>query len=275
MNREIVFRVEDGMDRQGIEATTYQMRNFYRQLGDGFYTTLDVMNYIQHQQVLKWIHKGHRVLDLCCGRGLMLPLLRYHRKEIALYTGVDIKAGNATFLEKRVTNGKAIDLGDYYPFKVEFYEGNVAEVDRILPGARDDWYHFIIYTSSIEHMHPDAGLASLKAARSVAKDGAQMYLTCPNTPENQDGYDTQYRAHVYEWKISELRDGLAAAGWEIELQYPLLANKRDMKQQAKQLGLLPLIERLEQVIPNEWLVPVLAPMFPAAAKEMAFLVKAV
>jgi hypothetical protein len=33
--RKIVFKVEPGMDRRELEATTYQMRNFYRQFGPG------------------------------------------------------------------------------------------------------------------------------------------------------------------------------------------------------------------------------------------------
>jgi SAM-dependent methyltransferase len=271
MTKKIVFRVEDGMDRRDILATTYQMRNFYRQLGDGYFTALDVMNYIQHQQVMKWIPKNAAVLDMCCGRGLMLPLLRYHKKEIRQYVGIDIKASNATFLEKRVTNGKPIEE-DYYPFPVEFVEGNVATMNEVLDL---DWFDFIIYTASIEHMHPDAGQASLAAARECATDGAMMYVTGPNTPEGQDGYDTQYRAHVYEWKVSELEAGLRETGWEIVHKYSLLANKKDLKKAAKNRWLLELVEDLEKVIPNEWLIPVLAPAFPDIGKEMAILAKAV
>lgn len=37
MTKQIVFRVEDDMNRKDILCTTYQMRNFYRQLGDGFF----------------------------------------------------------------------------------------------------------------------------------------------------------------------------------------------------------------------------------------------
>ena len=48
MDKEIVYRVEDGMDREKILCTTYQMRNFYMQFRDGFFTNLDVMIYIQH-----------------------------------------------------------------------------------------------------------------------------------------------------------------------------------------------------------------------------------
>lgn len=44
MDKEIVYRVEDGMDREKILCTTYQMRNFYMQFRDGFFTNLDVMN---------------------------------------------------------------------------------------------------------------------------------------------------------------------------------------------------------------------------------------
>lgn len=42
MDKDIVYRVEDGMDREKILCTTYQMRNFYMQFRDGFFTNLDV-----------------------------------------------------------------------------------------------------------------------------------------------------------------------------------------------------------------------------------------
>ena len=45
MDKQIVYRVEDGMDRSKVLCTTYQMRNFYSQFRDGFFTNLDVMNY--------------------------------------------------------------------------------------------------------------------------------------------------------------------------------------------------------------------------------------
>src|SRR5262245_28038384 len=104
--REIVFRIEEGMDRQKVEATTYQMRNFYRQFNDGFFSRLDVFNYASHHWIAKHAH-GH-VLDVCCGRGLVLPLLRYHGKGIESYTGLDIEPANAEWQYKRVTDGKRL-----------------------------------------------------------------------------------------------------------------------------------------------------------------------
>lgn len=39
------------MNPQDVLCTTYQMRNFYMQFRDGFFSNLDVMNYIQHHAV--------------------------------------------------------------------------------------------------------------------------------------------------------------------------------------------------------------------------------
>lgn len=271
MTKKIVHRVEDGMDRQDILCTTYQMRNFYRQLNDGFFSSLDVMNYIQHHQIATWCKRGNWVLDVCCGRGLLLPLLRYLSKDIGGYTGVDIEPANAVFLKQRVTDGQSVTPRDYYPFPVEFVQANVAEMS----GRLSRLYDVIVYTSAIEHMHKEMGQASLLECRKVAKPGATLILTCPNTPEDQDGYQTQYRAHVYEWKRSELLVGLKQAGFKVITEYGLLIDSRTLKSEGERLGLLPLIERLEKFVPNEWLIPVLAPMFPKTSKEIAFVAKAV
>jgi len=270
-SRKVVHKVEPGMDRREILATTYQMRNFYRQFGDGFFSALDVMNYIQHHQISKWCKPGNHVLDVCCGRGLMLPLLRYGVKRLGSYTGVDLEPRNAIWRVKRVTDGKPIER-DYYPFSTKFVESNVAEMaSKLLPQRFD----VIIYTSSIEHMHPEMGQQSLHECRKVSKPGTILILTCPNTPEDQDGYDTQYKAHVYEWKRSELLKGLEGSRFEVITEWGLLISKTDLKHGAESLGLLPLIERLEKFIPTEWLCPVMAPMFPKVSKEIAFLCKAV
>ena len=58
MDKEIVYRVEDGMDREKILCTTYQMRNFYMQFRDGFFTNLDVMNISSTSPPPIWRKKG-------------------------------------------------------------------------------------------------------------------------------------------------------------------------------------------------------------------------
>lgn len=266
---QIVHRIEDGMDRMDVIATTYQMRNFYRQFADGFFTAIDVMNYIQHHQIVKMCKKGMDILDVCCGRGLLLPMLRYYVKDLGSYTGVDIRKENATFQKKRVTDGKPLEDG-YYPFPVHFVHSNVAEMSKHISRTFD----FIIYTSSIEHMHKDMGQASLQECRKLSHPGTMLFITCPNTPEDGDGYQTQYRAHVYEWKRSELISGLKNAGFSILTEFGLLMDKRTLRNEMEEIGALPIFERLEQCIPTEWLAPMLSPLFPYAAKEIGFLARA-
>lgn len=268
--KKVVYKVEDGMNRDDILCTTYQMRNFYRQMGDGYFTNLDVMNYIQHHQIVKWCKRGARVLDVCCGRGLLLPMLRYLSSNIFSYTGVDIEAKNAIWQTQRVTDGKTLEKG-YYPFKTRFVQANVAEMSERIGTER---FNVIVYTSAIEHMHHDSGLASLYECRKVALDKAMLILTCPNTPETQDGYDTQYAAHVYEWKRSELLEGLRQSGWRVITEYGLMLDRKTLHDEGERLGILPMIERLEKFVPGEWLLSTFAPLFPKVSKEIGFIAEA-
>lgn len=272
--RQIVHKVEPGMDRRAdILCTTYQMRNFYRQFGDGFFKTLDVMNYIQHHQIVKWCKPGTNLLDVCCGRGLLLPMLRYYCKELNSYTGVDIEPRNVHFLKKRVTDGKPVGE-DYYPFSVEFVHSNVATMSKA-PSLANRLFDVIAYTSSIEHMHKDDGLASLGECRKLLKLKGMMVLTCPNTPEGKDGYDTQYQAHVYEWKRSELINGLTENRFQVVAEYGLLHDKKTLKAEMERAGMGATFDRVSRFVPNEWLIPVFSPLFPRSAKEIGFLCKAV
>jgi SAM-dependent methyltransferase len=108
MRGRIVHRVEEGMDRQEILCTTYQMRTFYRQMGDGYFTNLDVMNYIQHLRAVQMMKPGWKVLDVCCGRGLLLPLIRWYRKDIGEYVGVDICDTNVREAQTRTAYARRL-----------------------------------------------------------------------------------------------------------------------------------------------------------------------
>lgn len=255
----IVKKIEPGMSREDVTCTVYQMRNFYKQMADGYFDTLDIMNYIQHHMVVNMC-KGD-VLDVCCGRGLLLPMLRYYNKKVTSYMGVDIELKNAQFMSKRVTDGKPIEP-DYYPFKINFACCNVANMTDLLTTR----YDTIVYTSSIEHMHKGMGQASLFECRKLIKSDGRMIITCPNTPEEQNGYDTQYAAHVYEWKQSELIEGLNKAGFKIVDKWGLLVPKKALNERLGEQ-----IKTLSKFIPNEWLVPVLSPLFPDDAKEIGFI----
>jgi len=193
----------------------------------------------------------------------MLPLLRYYCKDIKSYTGVDINDSNSKYLTKRVTNGKAIDA-DYYPFDVSFVRSNVADMSMYI----DPHFDVVLYMSSIEHMHKDVGIQSLLECRKLISDDGIIFLTCPNTPEDQDGYDTQYAAHVYEWKTSELREELCNAGFDVVDMWGILANKRDIMG-GLDGDLLEFVERLSEHVPRNWLLPVLSAAFTDVCKEVA------
>jgi ubiquinone/menaquinone biosynthesis C-methylase UbiE len=268
--KHLVHRIEDGMDRRDVYATTYQMRNFYRQLFDGVFWPIDVMNYIQHHQVAKWAKPGTKVLDVCCGRGLLLPLLRNESKALGCYVGVDIKRANAIFTTRRVTDNKPIEAG-YYPFPVHYVEADAAEMAPRLEELGLAPFDLIVYTSAIEHMNRPVGTATLAQCRRVASPHASLVLTTPRTPDGKDGYDTQYRAHVYERTRAELMEDLAATGWAVIAEWGIYANLGDLKAVAEAQGFGPLVNRLARFVPNEWLQPVLAPMFPEVAKEIAFM----
>ena len=258
------------MDRRDILASTYQMRNMYRQLGDGFFTQLDVANYIVHHQVARWSKPGMHLLDVCCGRGLLLPLLRYIRPDLASYTGVDIEPRNATWLTKRVTDGKELPP-DYYPFPVEFVHSNAAE----MAGKLTRRFDLVVYLFALEHMQKEAGEQSIRECRKVMKPGATLVITCPRTPEDRDGWDVQYKAaHVYEWKVSELHAALESSGFEIQNTYGVMVNISDAKKEAERIGLGTVVEQLSKFVPGDWLASVLAPYFTKVAKEVGVVARA-
>ena len=61
MDRKIVYKIEEGTDPSQVYCTTYQMRNFFQQFADGFFSSLDVMNYIQHHAAVLKLKKDWRV----------------------------------------------------------------------------------------------------------------------------------------------------------------------------------------------------------------------
>lgn len=272
MEKNIVHRIEDGMDRENVLCTTYQMRNFYDQMRDGFFTNLDIMNYIQHYAAAQMAKKGMNLVDVCCGRSLMLPLLRYYAKGINSYTGIDISKKNLKEAMRGAVkkNLTAEQLKTYYPFTVSWKLGNVAGMSSSIP---EEFADFVIYTSAIEHMHKDDGYQSLIECQKIMKEGAVMFLSCPNTPGN--GYHTQYRAHVYEWGYEELKDALTNLGFEIIQEVGLVMAVKEMDRfyENQPQAVQELYQVMKAYLPTPWLTTILSIPFPKASKEILFIVK--
>lgn len=271
--KKIVHKIEEGMDPQDVLCTTYQMRNFYSQFRDGFFTQLDVMNYIQHHSAALLCKKGTNVVDVCCGRSLMLPLLRYYSKEINSYTGVDICEANIREAKRGASEKlKEEDLESYYPFKVNWILSNVAEMTNHIEAGFAD---VVIYTSALEHMHKDVGTQSLKECYQIMNPTSVMFLSCPNTPGN--GYETQYAAHVYEWGYQELKDMLDEIGFEIINEIGLVMKVKKMKEffTSDQVSdeMKQFYNKMASYVPSAWLSSIVSIPYPEQSDEILFVVK--
>lgn len=276
MKRKIVYKIEDGMDPSEVYCTTYQMRNFYTQMADGFFSSLDIMNYIQHHAAVKRMKKGDRVLDVCCGRGLLLPLIRYGKPQISEYIGVDISEKNINEQLRRSGAKKIDNVNEYYPFKLTHIIASVENMDEHIPQASID---FIVYTSAIEHMQKEAGQKSLQNCSRLLKPGCEMFLSCPNTSDKQDPYDTQYAAHLYEWGLTELKEEVRNHGFEIIEEWGLVGKVKEFEKWMLNNGSSAekkIYQRLKTYLPSPWLMALFPLIVPAeAASEVLLICKKV
>lgn len=265
--RKIVYKIDEDTNPADVYCTTYQMRNFYAQFADGFFSSLDVMNYIQHHAAVKRMKKGWRILDVCCGRGLLLPLIRYGKPDIAEYVGVDISERNISEQLRRSGIKKIEDAHSYYPFKLTHVLCSVEDMDQELEANSFD---FIVYTSAVEHMQKDVGYRSLENCFKLLKPGGEMFLSCPNTSDKQDPYDTQYAAHVYEWGLNELKTAVKDIGFQITEEYGLVGKVKEFEGWISKQS-LELQERyyaLKRYLPSPWLMSFLPILHPEAAAEI-------
>lgn len=233
------------------------------------------MNYIQHFKAALMAKKDMTVVDVCCGRSLMLPLLRYYAKDIKNYIGVDISETNIKEAKKGANHKglKEEDLKDYYPFDVDWILTCCSKMaEHIEHGSAD----LVIYTSAIEHMHhmhKDVGYQSLKECYKIMNDNSIMFLSCPNTPGN--GYDTQYAAHIYEWGYDELKEALDEIGFEIIQEVGLVMKAKEMNEfyATQSPEIQEFYKKLKAYIPTQFLTAIMGVPYPKASKEILFFVR--
>ena len=161
-------------------------------------------------------------------------------------------------------------MEDYYPFKVSHVLASVEDMDSFfVPGSFD----IIIYTSSIEHMQKKVGEVSLSHCLSLLKTDGTLFLSCPNTTEKKDPYDTQYAAHLYEWSLDELLSALKKLGFRIKDVFGLVAKVRDFERFVSSLSEneRKTYVRMKQYFPTPWLMAIFPILYPEAASEVLIL----
>lgn len=242
-----------------------QMDDFYAALAVGEAKPTGIMNYLQHLYVAQRCPPGARVVDVCCGRGLQLPVLYRYAPHIRSYVGLDIAPGN---LEEAAERIGALD-GHY---------DRSFEIDLIACDVADPWpelplFDVAVYTSALEHLPREKGVASLRHTAAALARGGRLYLSTPNTPGDLPR-QLQYRVHVYEWHIDELSLALDAAGLGVEDVIGLLPPSPQQPAAALTrrfgAGAAAWYERLRQVVPAPFLDTVTAAAAPEPATELLY-----
>ncbi|MFG2918124.1 class I SAM-dependent methyltransferase [Kitasatospora sp. NPDC048298] len=187
--------------------STNQMDDFYSALAVGEAKASGLMNLMQHLIAAEGCPQGANILDVCCGRGLALPLLHRYAPKTARYVGLDISPDNLAEARTRLEA-----LRGYYgsPFPVEFVQCDVSEPWPDLPP-----FDVAIYTSALEHLPYELGVRSLAATGAALAGGGVLYLSTPQA-FGPPPRPLQYRVHVYEWSREEAERAIADAGLVVE-----------------------------------------------------------
>lgn len=268
--REKVRRTRPGTPMRGVYSIN-QMDDFYVALAAGQVKTSGVMNYIQRLYIAERCLEGATVTDVCCGRGLQLPVLYKYAAHISSYVGLDIVPDHIAQARAR-----ASELSCVYNdanFSIEF-----AECDVSAPWPEIPLADVMIYTSALEHLPKEQGAASLRcAARGLAANGV-LYLSTPNT-KGEPPRLLQHGVHVYEWSDNELREELASAGLRVVDSIGLLPPSSDTIGAALESrygpGAAEWYARMAATVPAPFLGPVVAAALSDEAAEVMYVCKRV
>lgn len=257
------MRPDVTIQRAGKEYSVSQMDNFYDALGFGKPKTSGVMNYIQHLLIAKNCHSGDAVLDICCGRSLLVPLLAHFAPAISFYFGVDISLPNlrearSVCLTKCATS-----------FNVAHVCADATELSSVISRPFD----VIAYTSSLEHLDRESGAISLQQAARLLSSTGRLYLSTPITPA---GSNLQYRVHVHEWDRNELLSTLRSFDLRVIHSIGLLPPRDEhsvVEALADRFGsrAVAWYQEMRASVPAEFFYPVLASAFPGVANEVLYI----
>lgn len=242
-----------------------QMDHFYRAFAIGNIKPTSVMNYLQHLVIAHHCHPGDWVLDICCGRALQIPLLKQLAPNLGGYIGMDIAQENLHEATELLLAGDGCPPA----FPYELVQGDVT-TDLVALHRRFD---VVIYTSALEHMEKDAGIASLFQVAQVLSPQGRFFLSTPRT-RGTPPRKLQHRVHVYEWDREELEAELQRLGFLILGCYGLLSPDQEIVSTALLErfgpGTLAWFELLQAFVPQPFLNPLCAVALPEVATELFY-----
>ncbi|MEU3355150.1 class I SAM-dependent methyltransferase [Streptomyces sp. NPDC037389] len=204
--RDEQYRTRPGTPMIGPYSTN-QMDDFFAALARGEAKPSGLMNLMQHLIAAERCTDGASVLDVCCGRGLALPLLHRYAPKIGRYVGLDISPDNLSEARTRLA-GLRKEYGSLFP--VEFVECDVSGPWPQLPP-----FDVALYTSALEHLPYELGVMSLRAAAAALAPGGRLFLSTPQA-FGPPPRPLQYRVHVYEWSREEVTGAVEDAGLVVD-----------------------------------------------------------
>ncbi|HEX2417123.1 MAG TPA: class I SAM-dependent methyltransferase [Micromonosporaceae bacterium] len=261
------YRTRPGTPMVGPYSVN-QMDNFYAALAVGEVKPTGVMNLAQRLYIAERCSPGARVADVCCGRGLQLPVLYRYAADIGSYTGLDISPENLA--EARQTLARLDERYGGRPFDVALVRHDVAQ-----PWPDDvAGFDVAVYTSALEHLPRDLAVASLRHTIAALRPGGWLFLSTPNTP-GESPRPLQHRVHVYEWNTDELIAVLTQqCGLLIEERVGLLSPSPDQLTKALfthyGAGAVEWYHRMRATVPAALLDTVAAAAVPEVASEVLY-----
>jgi SAM-dependent methyltransferase len=259
------YRTRPGTPMIGCYSVN-QMDDFYAALARGEVKPTGIMNYLQRLYIAERTRPGDRVVDVCCGRGLQLPVLYRYQPELGGYTGLDISPDNLTEARDRLP-------GPDHPHPARFpVEFHLCDVARPWPDLEP--FDVAVYTSALEHLPRELGIASLRHTTNALAEGGLLYLSTPNTP-GPPPRRLQHRVHVYEWSHDELVTVLDSVGLEVVRVVGILPPAtREATEEAVSRRFGPggaeFYRRLRENTPDALLGPVVATALAQDATEVLY-----
>lgn len=245
--------------------STGQMDDFYAAFARGVVKPSGVMNYVQHLYIAQRaaLPMGQAVLDVCCGRGLLVPLLVQYAPGISGYLGIDISGENLREALAFVAPTRRL------PFPCHFVQADVTTLSSVLHRR----FAVIAYTSSIEHLPREDALRSLREVTALLAPQGRLYLSTPRTLATAVPR-LQYRVHVYEWDMAEMEEALDSCGLQVLESVGLLPPGDDILESAILTqfgaGAASWYRAMCATVPGPFLAPVVAAALPQVAKELMF-----
>ena len=250
--------------------SVHQMDDFYAALAIGQVKPTGVMNYLQRLYIAERVPAGARVVDVCCGRGLQLPVLYRYAPAASSYVGLDISPENLAEAETRITHLDHAHAGRPFPIQLHCHDAAAPWPDGL------GLFEVAVYTSALEHLPAAEGRASLRHVADHLVAGGRLYLSTPNTSNTPGPHPRplQHRVHVYERHSAELLPLLAAVGLTVLDQVGLLPP--DPEQLADALtarygpGAAAWYRDLTARVPDALLGPITAAAIPQVASEVLY-----